>query len=99
MAASEAESKLPEKAAPMTAAPGLGVDVFMTENPETMADMVAILEARRADYMPARAEIDTSGDTIERSFAKRIRVVQSCLEPDAQSRSAKVQSSGGKQQQ
>jgi hypothetical protein len=99
MAASKAKSKLHEKAASMTAGPGLGVDVFVAENPETMADLVAILEARRADHIPARSEIDTSGDTVERSFAKLIRVVQSCLEPGAQSRSAKVRSGGGKQQQ
>jgi hypothetical protein len=99
MAASKAKSKLHEKAASMTAGPGLGVDVFVAENPETMADLVAILEARRADHIPARSEIDTSGDTVERSFAKLIRVVQSCLEPGAQSCSAKVRSGGGKQQQ
>jgi hypothetical protein len=99
MAASKTKSKLHEKAAPMTAGPGLGVDVFTTGNPGTMADPVATLEAWRADYIPARAEIDTSGDRVERSFAKLIWVAQSCLEPGARSRSAKVRSGGGKHQQ
>ena len=35
-----------------------------------MADLVAILEARRADYARAEAELDTSGDAVEQSFAK-----------------------------
>ena len=38
-----------------------------------MADLVAILEARRADYARAEAEIDTSGDAVEQSFAKLLR--------------------------
>src|SRR3984885_10436568 len=38
-----------------------------------MADLVAILEARRADYARAEAELDTSGDSIEDSFAKFLR--------------------------
>jgi XRE family transcriptional regulator, aerobic/anaerobic benzoate catabolism transcriptional regulator len=70
----------------------------MAKNPEAMADLIAILEARRADYMLAQAEIDTSGDTVEQSFAKLIRIVQSCLEPGAHSRSIKVESGGGKRQ-
>jgi XRE family aerobic/anaerobic benzoate catabolism transcriptional regulator len=53
----------------------------MARNPEAMADLVAILEARGADYRLAEAEIDTSGETIEQSLAKLIRVVQGCLEP------------------
>ncbi len=39
-----------------------------------MADLVAILEARRADYARAEAEVDTSGDAVEQSFAKLLRV-------------------------
>ena len=35
----------------------------MAENREAMADLVAILEARRADYAQAEAELDTSGET------------------------------------
>jgi XRE family aerobic/anaerobic benzoate catabolism transcriptional regulator len=42
----------------------------MAQNREAMADLVAILDARRADYARAQAELDTSGDTIERSFEK-----------------------------
>jgi XRE family aerobic/anaerobic benzoate catabolism transcriptional regulator len=42
---------------------------------EAMADLVAILEARRTDYARAEAELDTSGDTIEQSFAKLLRIV------------------------
>ena len=42
----------------------------MAQNREAMADLVAILDARRADYARAQAELDTSGDTIERSFGK-----------------------------
>jgi hypothetical protein len=40
-----------------------------------MADLVAILEARRADYARAAAELDTSGDAVEESFAKLLRLV------------------------
>jgi XRE family aerobic/anaerobic benzoate catabolism transcriptional regulator len=47
-----------------------------------MADLVAILEARRADYARAEAELDTSGDSIEQSFAKFLRVVAPWLEPE-----------------
>jgi XRE family aerobic/anaerobic benzoate catabolism transcriptional regulator len=47
-----------------------------------MADLVAILEARRADYARAEAELDTSGDSIEESFAKFLRVVAPWLEPE-----------------
>ena len=35
----------------------------MAQNREAMADLVAILDARRADYARAEAELDTSGDT------------------------------------
>lgn len=47
----------------------------MARNREAMADLVAILEARRADYARARAELDTSGDTVERSFEKLQEIV------------------------
>ena len=47
----------------------------MAQNREAMVDLVAILEARRADYARAEAEIDTSGDGLEQSFAKLLRVV------------------------
>jgi len=42
----------------------------MAHNREAMADLVAILDARRADYARAAAELDTSGDTVDQSFAK-----------------------------
>ena len=44
-----------------------------------MADLVAILEARRADYARAEAEIDTSGDAVEQSFAKLLQIVTALL--------------------
>ena len=52
----------------------------MAQNRAAMADLVAILEARRADYSRAEAEIDTSGEAIEQSFAKLLRTVTSLLE-------------------
>ena len=42
----------------------------MAENREAMADLVAILDARRADYARAEAELDTADDTVEQSAAK-----------------------------
>ena len=42
----------------------------MAQNREAMADLVAILEARRADYGRAQAILDTSGDTVDESFTK-----------------------------
>ena len=48
----------------------------MAQNRAAMADLVAILEARRADYARAEAEVDTSGESIEQSFAKLLRVVE-----------------------
>jgi hypothetical protein len=47
----------------------------MAQNRAAMADLVAILEARRADYARAEAEVDTSGDSVEQSFAALLRVV------------------------
>jgi XRE family aerobic/anaerobic benzoate catabolism transcriptional regulator len=47
----------------------------MAQNRQAMADLVAILEARRADYARAEAEVDTSGDSIEQSFAKLLHNV------------------------
>ena len=48
----------------------------MAQNRQAMADLVAILQARRADYARAEAEIDTSGDSVEQSFAKLLRIVR-----------------------
>jgi XRE family transcriptional regulator, aerobic/anaerobic benzoate catabolism transcriptional regulator len=47
----------------------------MAQNRAAMADLVAILEARRADYARAEAEVDTSGGSVEQSFAALLRVV------------------------
>jgi XRE family aerobic/anaerobic benzoate catabolism transcriptional regulator len=46
---------------------------------DAMADLVAILEARRADYARAEAEVDTSGESVEQSFARLLRVVTELL--------------------
>ena len=40
-----------------------------------MADLHAILEARGADYARAEATLDTSGATIQQSFAKLQKIV------------------------
>ena len=48
----------------------------MAANRQAMADLVAILDARRADYARAEAEIDTAGDAVEQSFAKLLRIVE-----------------------
>jgi XRE family transcriptional regulator, aerobic/anaerobic benzoate catabolism transcriptional regulator len=56
----------------------------MAQNREAMADLVAILDARRADYARAQAELDTSGDTVKQSFAKLAAIVASCMDGDAQ---------------
>jgi len=48
-----------------------------------MADLVAILEARRADYARAEAELDTAGDAVEQSFAKLLRIVTRLIGPPA----------------
>jgi XRE family aerobic/anaerobic benzoate catabolism transcriptional regulator len=52
----------------------------MAQNREAMADLVAILDARRADYARAQAELDTSGDTIECSFEKLRDLVRRWLD-------------------
>jgi XRE family aerobic/anaerobic benzoate catabolism transcriptional regulator len=51
----------------------------MAQNRAAMADLLAILEARRADYARAQAELDTSGDTAEQSLAKLLRLVMNLL--------------------
>jgi len=50
----------------------------MAHNREAMADLVAILDARRSDYARAQAELDTSDDTVEQSLAKLARIAASC---------------------
>jgi len=47
----------------------------MAKNREAMADLIAILDARRADYARAQADLDTSGDTVEESLRKLVRIV------------------------
>jgi XRE family aerobic/anaerobic benzoate catabolism transcriptional regulator len=51
----------------------------MAQNREAMADLRAILEARRDDYAHAQAELDTSGATVEKSFAKLTRLAASFM--------------------
>jgi XRE family transcriptional regulator, aerobic/anaerobic benzoate catabolism transcriptional regulator len=48
----------------------------MAANREAMADLVAILDARRADYARAEAEVDTAGDAVEQSFGKLLHCVE-----------------------
>jgi XRE family aerobic/anaerobic benzoate catabolism transcriptional regulator len=57
----------------------------MAQNRAAMADLVAILEARRADYARAEAEVDTSGDAVEVSFAKLLQTVTALLALEGQS--------------
>jgi XRE family aerobic/anaerobic benzoate catabolism transcriptional regulator len=52
----------------------------MARNREAMADLVAILDARRADYARAQAELDTSGDTVERSCEKLQAIATRCMD-------------------
>lgn len=47
----------------------------MAHNHEAMADLNAILEARSTDYARAESQLDTSGATVEQSFAKLARLV------------------------
>ena len=47
----------------------------MARNREAMADLHAILEARRVDYARAEATLDTSGASIQQSFAKLVKLV------------------------
>jgi XRE family aerobic/anaerobic benzoate catabolism transcriptional regulator len=54
----------------------------MAQNRGAMADLVAILDARRADYARADAELDTSGEAVDRSFAKLLRIVTPWLGQD-----------------
>jgi XRE family aerobic/anaerobic benzoate catabolism transcriptional regulator len=51
----------------------------MAKNREAMGDLVAILDARAPDYARAEVELDTSGDTVERSSEKLLRIARRCL--------------------
>ena len=55
----------------------------MAKNREAMADLVAILDARRGDYARAEAELDTSGETVEHSLAKLHDIAARCLDRGA----------------
>lgn len=55
----------------------------MARNREAMADLVAILDARSADYARAAAVLDTAGERPEESFAKLLRLVAPMLEDSA----------------
>jgi XRE family transcriptional regulator, aerobic/anaerobic benzoate catabolism transcriptional regulator len=59
-----------------------------------MADLVAILEARSADYARAEAEVDTSGDTVEQSFARLLSIVTNLIGHDAAPPSPRVRGEG-----
>jgi XRE family aerobic/anaerobic benzoate catabolism transcriptional regulator len=48
----------------------------MAENRAAMADLVAILEARSADYAQSEAQLDTSGEKVEQSLLKLMKLVQ-----------------------
>jgi XRE family transcriptional regulator, aerobic/anaerobic benzoate catabolism transcriptional regulator len=56
----------------------------MAQNRAAMADLMAILEARRTDYARAEAVVDTSGDAVEHSYAKLLGVVTPWLGEHAQ---------------
>ena len=47
----------------------------MARNREAMADLHAILEARRGDYARAETALDTSGATVQQSFVKLQKIV------------------------
>jgi XRE family aerobic/anaerobic benzoate catabolism transcriptional regulator len=47
----------------------------MAHNRQAMADLHAILEARRGDYARAEARLDTSGATVTQSFARLNKIV------------------------
>src|ERR1700756_463574 len=53
----------------------------MAQNREAMADLVAILDARGPDYARAQAQLDTSGEAVEQSFAKLVRISSDVLRP------------------
>jgi XRE family aerobic/anaerobic benzoate catabolism transcriptional regulator len=48
----------------------------MAENRAAMADLVAILEARSGDYAQSEAQLDTSGEKVEQSLLKLMKLVQ-----------------------
>jgi XRE family aerobic/anaerobic benzoate catabolism transcriptional regulator len=55
----------------------------MARNREAMADLLAILEARRGDYARAEATLDTSGATVTQSLARLQKIVAPWLKGQA----------------
>jgi XRE family aerobic/anaerobic benzoate catabolism transcriptional regulator len=53
----------------------------MAHNREAMGDLVAILEARSADYARAESALDTSGASVEKSVADLVRLVSPYAAP------------------
>ena len=47
----------------------------MAKNREAMADLIAILDARKQDYARAEAALDTSGASVEQSLTKLNKIV------------------------
>jgi XRE family aerobic/anaerobic benzoate catabolism transcriptional regulator len=66
----------------------------MAQKRGAMADLVAILEARRTDYARAEAEVDTSGDAVEQSFAKLLQAVTKILGRDVVTPSPRLRGEG-----
>ncbi|MFZ0724073.1 MAG: shikimate kinase, partial [Xanthobacteraceae bacterium] len=66
----------------------------MAQNRAAMADLLAILEARRADYARAEAEVDTSGEAVEQSFVELVQVVTKMLGRDVGAPSPRVRGEG-----
>lgn len=55
----------------------------MADNREAMGDLVAILDARSADYARAESELDTSGSSAENSLADLVRLVSPYAAPQS----------------
>jgi len=51
----------------------------MAENRAAMADLLAILDARKGEYAQSEAELDTGGETVEQSLGKLAKLVQPWL--------------------
>jgi XRE family aerobic/anaerobic benzoate catabolism transcriptional regulator len=55
----------------------------MARNREAMADLKAILDAREPDYARAHAQLDTSGESVERSCRKLMEIAKRCFSSSA----------------
>ena len=51
----------------------------MAENRAAMADLIAILDARKGDYAQSEAQLDTSGETVGHSLEKLVSLVRSWM--------------------